>query len=116
MRLRLGLSGQDLAYRFKVHSCTISRTFMHVMEVLYVKLKRLVIWPDRDKLLKTMPMDFHLNFPKCVVIFGCFEIFLERPTNLLARAQTYSSYQHHNTVNYLIGVMPQGTVSYISDG
>ena len=52
MRLRLGLSGQDLAYRFKVHSSTISQTLMHVMEVLYVKLKRFIIWPDRDTLLK----------------------------------------------------------------
>ena len=45
-----------------------------------------------------------------------FEIFLDRPTNLLARAQTYSSYKHHNTVTYLIGITPQGTVSYISKG
>ena len=79
MRLRLGLSGEDVAYRFKVQSATISRTFMHVMEVLYVKLKRLIIWPDRDSLLKTMPMDFRVHFPKCVVIIDCFEIFLERP-------------------------------------
>ena len=41
---------------------------------------------------------------------------MDRPTNLLARAQTYSSYKHHNTVKYLIGITPQGTVSYISDG
>ena len=31
MRLRLGLSGQDLAYRFRVHPATISRTFMHCL-------------------------------------------------------------------------------------
>ena len=61
-------------------------------------------------------MDFRLNFPKCVVIIDCFVIFFERPTNLLARAQTYSSYKHHNTVKCLIGVTPQGTVSYTSDG
>ena len=58
-------------------------------------------------------MDFRKQFPKCVVIIDCFEIFLERPTNLLARAQTYSAYKHHNTVKYLIGVTPQG---YISEG
>lgn len=116
MRLRLGLSGQDLAYRFRVHMSTISRTYLHVVEILYVKLKPLIIWPDRDSLLKTMPMDFRKHFPRCVVIIDCFEIFLERPTNLLARAQTYSSHKHHNTVKYLIGITPQGTVSYISEG
>ena len=35
---------------------------------------------------------------------------------MLARAQTYSTYKHHNTVKYLIGVAPQGSVSFISDG
>ena len=116
MRLCLGVSGQDLAYRFKVHGTTISRTFLQVIEVLYIKLKPLIIFPDRDSLIKTMTMDFTKHFPKCVVVIDCFEIFLERPTNLLARAQTYSSYKHHNTVTYLIGMTPQGTVSYISEG
>ena len=34
----------------------------------------------------------------------------------MARAQTYSSYKHHNTVKYLIGITPQGSVSFISEG
>ena len=50
------------------------------------------------------------------MIIDCFEIFLECPTNLLARAQTYSLYKHHNTVKYLIGVTPQGTVRYVAQG
>ena len=61
-------------------------------------------------------MVFREHFPGCVVIIDCFEIFLYRPTHLLARAQTYSQYKHHNTVKYLIGITPQGTVSYISEG
>ena len=49
-------------------------------------------------------------------IIDCFEIFLERPPSVLARAQAFSSYKHHNTVKYLIGITPQGTVSFISEG
>ena len=116
MRLRLNLPNQDLGYRFKVHNSTVSRTFTRVISMMYVKLKPLIIWPERDALLKTMPMVFRKHFPRCVVIIDCFEIFLNRPTNLLARAQTFSSYKHHNTVKYLIGVTPQGTVSFISNG
>ena len=85
MKLRLGLSGQDIAYRFKVHKSTVSRTFLYVINVLYIKLKCLIIRPDRDSLLKTMPTVFRKHFPKSVVIIDCFEVFLERPTNLLAR-------------------------------
>lgn len=61
-------------------------------------------------------MDFRKHCPKCAVIIDCFEIFLEKPSDLLCRAQTFSSYKHHNTVKYLIGITPQGTVCFISDG
>ena len=61
-------------------------------------------------------MDLRKYCPKCIVIIDCFEIFLERPTSVLARAQAFSSYKHHNTVKYLIGITPQGTVSFISEG
>ena len=46
MRLRLGLSGQDLAYRFRVHTSRISLTFIHVLDILYWTLKLVIIWPD----------------------------------------------------------------------
>ena len=80
------------------------------------RLKLLIFWPNRHNLRKAMPMDFRKHCPSCAVIIDCFELFIERPMNLLARAQTYSSYKHHNTVKYLIGITPQGTVSFISDG
>ena len=50
---------------------------------------------------------------KTTVIIDCFEIFIDRPSNLLARAQTFSSYKHHNTVKFLIGITPQGTVCFV---
>ena len=59
-------------------------------------------------------MDFRKDCPKCVVIIDCFEIFIDRPSDLLARAQTYSSCKHHNTVKYLIGITPQGSVIALS--
>ena len=47
------------------------------------------MWPDRDALTKTMPTCFLDSFGKKVgVILDCFEVFLERPSNLYARACT----------------------------
>ena len=43
-----------------------------------------------------------------------FEISIDRPSNLLARAQTYSHYKSHNTVKVLIGITPQGSVCFVS--
>ena len=45
----------------------------------------------------------------------CSEVFINKPTNLLARAQTFSSYKHQNTIKVLIGITPQGTVSFVSE-
>ena len=51
---------------------------------------------------------------RCAVIIDCFEVFLERPSNLRAQAATWSSYKHRNTVKFLIGITPQGVISFIS--
>ena len=82
--------------------------------MLYVHLKFLARKGSFAK--KTLPMDFRKNCPNCVVIIDCFEVFIDRLSDLLARAQTYPSYKHHNTVKILIGITPQDSVSFISDG
>ena len=41
------------------------------------------------------------------------EVFINRPTSLLARSRTWLSYKHHNTVKVLIGITPQSTISYV---
>jgi len=63
--------------------------------------------------MKTMPMEFQKNFRKRAIIIDCFEVFIERSTSLMARAQTY---RKHNTVKFLIGITPQGSVAFISKG
>ena len=116
MKLRLNLADQDLAYRFGVHQSTVSRKFKTWIEAMYIRLKPLIKWPDRGVVKKTMPMVFRNHFRKCICIIDCFEVFCERPNRLKARAQTYSQYKHHNTVKFLIGITPQGSVSFISKG
>ena len=54
--MRLNLSGRDLGYMFGGASeGTVSRTFLHVVNVLYHRLKPLVIWPQRGAPRKTLP-------------------------------------------------------------
>ena len=116
MKLRLNMPFEDLAYHFQVSVPTISRTFALWMAVMDVRLSPLIFWPEKDQLWKTMPMCFQYSFGKKItVVIDCFEVFIEKPTNLLARAQTFSSYKHHNTIKVLIGINPQGTISFISE-
>jgi len=72
-------------------------------------------WPERKQLIETTPLSFRGLFKtKVAVIVDCFEVYIQCPTNLKARAQTWSSYKHHNTVKFLIGISPQGVISFIS--
>ncbi|XP_063971493.1 uncharacterized protein LOC135158125 [Lytechinus pictus] len=117
MKLRLRLSVIDIGHRFGVTKTTVSRIFLTMIDIMYIRLKPLIVWPEREHLRETMPLSFITHFGKTVtVIVDCFEIFLERPSNLGARASTWSSYKHNNTVKYMIGITPQGLISYISKG
>ena len=54
----------------------------------------------------------HLLGAKLHVVIDCFEVFIERPSNLKARA---SNYKQHNTVKVLLFITPQGVVSFVSE-
>ncbi|XP_070200907.1 uncharacterized protein [Littorina saxatilis] len=108
-RLRLNLPGHVVADLFRISDNSVSRIFLKVLDVMYVRMMPLISWPDRESLRRTMPFNFKPDFGNKVTV-------IETPSNLLARAQTWSSYKHHNTIKYLIGITPQGVVSFISEG
>ncbi|XP_025764151.1 uncharacterized protein LOC112847211 [Oreochromis niloticus] len=117
MRLRLDLPVQHLCHLFHVSHKTLSSIFADTIDVLYARLGALVHWPERHCLQATMPPQFTETFGKRVaIIVDCFEIRTERPSNLKARAQTYSHYKGTHTIKYLIGITPQGAISFISRG
>lgn len=115
MKIKLNCPFQDLAYRFGISVSTVSRIFDKWIDIMSTRLQFLILWPQREELIKTMPLVFKQNFGnKVAVIIDCFEVFIERPSSLIARAMTWSNYKHHNTVKFLIGITPQGVISFIS--
>ena len=81
-----------------------------------IRLCHLIYWPDREQLQKTIPRCFQESFGKRVaIIIDCFEVFIECPSNLCARATTWSNYKHKNTAKVLIGIAPQGAVTCVSE-
>lgn len=116
-RLRLNLSFRFMSYQYSVTIPTISKHFHKTLNILYAKLRYFVYWPDRDAIRKTMPLAFQVQFgDTIVVIIDCFEVFIERPANPKAAAQCFSTYKHGMTIKYLIGITPQGFISFISKG
>jgi hypothetical protein len=99
IRLRPNLSLKDLTYRFKILQTTVSRIWHKWISVLYQRTNFLN--GQNEKCCK-----LEKNFgTKVAVSVGCFEVFIEGPSNLLARAQTWSSYKHHKTLKFLIGTL-----------
>ena len=101
VKLRMDCPIQDLAYRLDVSVATMSRMFTKWLALLDNGLKPLIIWPDHEALRLTMPLSFRESFGHNVaVIIDCFEVFIQRPTNLKARAFTWSNYKHQTTQLY----------------
>ena len=77
MRLRLGLSVQDLAYLFDISESTISDIFLAWIDAMFCHFKFLIKWPDRETCHTNMPQIFKDLYPKARCIIACSEIFAE---------------------------------------
>ena len=101
MKLRLNASNYDLGFRFGISESTVSRAFAKWMEAMDILLSFLITWPDREIIQKTMPFFFRPHYGLRVTsIIDCFEHFIEKPSDLLAKSCTWSQYKHYNTVKY----------------
>jgi len=114
MKLRLNLMTEDLACRFGASTGSVSRIIQKWLDVMFARMKFLVSWPSREISRNNMPEIFKQLYPSCVCTIDCSEIFIETPTNFEARAKTYSNYKKHNTVKFLIGITPTGSISFLS--
>ena len=116
LKLRLNSPIEDLSYRFGVSVSSVSRILLKWLKQMDIRLQDLIIWPEREELQRTMPECFKVSFgTKVAIIIDCFEVFIERPSNLEARACTWSNYKHKNTVKILLGIAPQGVIAFVSE-
>ena len=62
-----------------------------------------------------MPESFRKHYPNTRIIIDATEFTVERPSSLVTQSSTFSTYKNRNTVKVLIGIMPSGPVTFISD-
>ena len=72
-------------------------------------------WPCKDQIMHFMPPVFKTYYPSLVSIIDCTEIQMESPSSLDNRSLCYSSYKSRTTMKSLIGITPNGVVSFCSD-
>lgn len=113
-RLRCNVLEKDLGDRFGLHPSSVSRILTTWINFLYHTLKQLPIWASREAVTKTMPACFMAHYPRTRVIIDCTELFIQMPSSFRAQSQTYSTYKSHNTAKGLVGIAPNGFVTFIS--
>ena len=114
MRLKAALFVQDLADRFGISISLVSRICITWINLLYFELKDIFPFPTQELVCKNMPEEF-AEFASTRIILDCTELFIQRPSAMLAQSETWSDYKHHNTWKLLVGVTPNGQVSFLSD-
>ena len=84
IKLRLGLTNSDLAYRFSISQSTASVILNAWLPFLANHFTSFICWPSREENKNTFPKCFQ-NFPNTIGIIDCTEGAIENPS--LAKAQ-----------------------------
>lgn len=80
---------------------------------MYDHMKGLIPWPTSEQILANLPKSF-VKMPDVRIVIDASEFFCEKPNSLTAQNLIWSEYKTHNTFKVLIGVAPNGLVSFIS--
>ena len=84
------------------------------MGALYHTFKEINIWPSQALIDTYMPKEFKERFPSTQVIIDATEFPLEKPSNPDVQAATWSNYKNRNTPKLLVGVSPNGVITFLS--
>ena len=117
IRLRLDLPYFDIAKRYSVSQTTIQNsvmTYLHTIhEIFFIgAMKEL---PSQEKNKCAMPIAFE-SITNCRIIIDCTEVRIASPRSDLAASSTFSNYKHFLSAKYLLGVAPNGAITFVSDG
>ncbi|XP_068990436.1 uncharacterized protein [Neodiprion pinetum] len=115
VRLRCGFLLYDLSCRFGVSMGYIFKLTTTWIQLMHCKFKQLNNFPSAKDINKNLPQAFK-KFKNVRVIIDCFEWNMENPKNFSQQGNTYSTYKSHNTVKFLIGIIPTGGCCFLSEG
>ena len=117
MRLKLDLPYFDIAKRYSVSQSTIQNIVMTYLQALHEIFYdgMMATLPSQAKNQCSLPDSFG-DIANCRVIIDCTEFRIATPrSDLQAAAASYSNYKHNLTAKFLIGVAPNGAITFISE-
>lgn len=114
IRLRCDLPNHILCDLFVISNRTGFRIFRTWVIMMSKMLRCLPIWRTAKSVRETLPEKFR-PYPNCRVIIDCTEVELERSKAVDLQKQTFSNYKQRNTVKALVGISPDGQLTFVSN-
>ena len=115
MKVRQNYTNLHLAELFNCSVSTIANivtTFLHVIHsILFTDLMTSI--PSRDKNKLSAPSSFN-QFGSCRVVIDCTDIEIATPGLMSQQNATYSSYRGMHSFKVIVGVAPNGVITYVS--
>lgn len=115
-KIRLNESFHLLGKYFGITACRAGQIFSMVLPILSQNLGQLVFRPDKETILRNLPVAFRANFSDVTHILDCFEIGIQRPANALHQLVTFSRYKGGNTLKFAVCSTPDCHITEISPG
>ena len=113
-RLRQGFPEEHLAHLYGKSQATISRIIVTWVNLLYLRLKDVPMWPSREMIDKHMPEQFKEKYPSTRIIIDCTEVKCQMPCSLCLNSELFSSHKNHTTLKALVEITPGGALSFVS--
>ncbi|XP_033501505.2 uncharacterized protein LOC117268876 [Epinephelus lanceolatus] len=114
MRVAVGMKEQLIADMFEVSVATVSRVTITWANYLFLMLGSLPLWVRMDKVKSVMPAKFKMHCPNVRVILDCTGIAVATASSLTLQSEMFSHYKNRTTLKGLIGVAPNGLVTFVS--
>ena len=113
-KLKSNSTNTSLAITFGVDENTVSSIFEHMVEIMFDHSRQYLWWLSKREVQETMPKSFKQKFPNTRVIIDATEIRTQIPKSVRAAILKYSSYKHYHSLKVLIGIAPNGIITFIS--
>ncbi|XP_026021776.1 uncharacterized protein LOC113021362 [Astatotilapia calliptera] len=117
IKLKLNFGHEDLSIRFNCSRGTVTNVFTTIVsalyDILYVGMLENNI-PSRAKNQTSLP-DCFQPFPNCRIVLDCTEVSVCNTERLDTQSHLYSQYKGRTTLKALIGVAPNGVITFVSN-
>ncbi|KAJ8928978.1 hypothetical protein NQ314_018383 [Rhamnusium bicolor] len=116
MKIKLNDSLSRLGDSFGMSTSNTLKTFKQSVVQIEHYLKTLIYWPEKSKIKQLLPIAFRARYNNVQSIIDCLEIQVEKPSDPVKQAITWSEYKKCSTLKYLISSTFDRSINFISKG